>query len=84
MLTKIIIIFTFCLIIASLGSALFHLGKTKERSPKTVKALTYRIGLSFLLFLFLLIAFGTGLIKPHGINPNPTGLRAPQNTAIEP
>ena len=67
MFVKIIIVITFLLIIFSLGTALFHLVKHKDSSEKTVKALSFRIGLSLLLLFFLFIAIMTGLIKPHGI-----------------
>ncbi len=64
---KILIILIFLIIIASLGTALFHLIKHEESSTKTVKALTYRIGISLALFILLSIAFMTGLIQPTGI-----------------
>lgn len=66
---KIFFIIAFLLIIISLGSALFHLVKHKdqEHSAKTVKALTFRIALSLVLFIMMYIAFATGLIKPEGI-----------------
>jgi uncharacterized membrane-anchored protein len=66
---KVILISVFLAIIFSLGSALYHLVKYKEdsSSPKTVKALTLRIGLSVLLFIFVFIMVMTGLIQPHGI-----------------
>ncbi|MDD5577814.1 MAG: twin transmembrane helix small protein [Methylobacter sp.] len=69
MIIKIIVIIAFILIIISLGSALFHLVKSRnqEQSEKTVKALTFRITLSLLLFIFLFITFATGLLKPHGL-----------------
>jgi hypothetical protein len=69
---KIIIVLAFLLIIASLGSALYHLvdQKDAEHSKKTAKALTLRIGLSLILFIFLFIAFSQGLIQPHGIGAN--------------
>lgn len=70
MLVKIIIAIAFILIIISLGTALFHLVKHKESSEKTVKALSFRIGLSLLLLFFVFIAIMTGLIKPHGIGTN--------------
>ena len=66
-MVKIIIIIAFVAILFSLGNALFHLVKHEEQSKKTVHALTFRIGLSILLFIFLFIAMATGLIKPHGI-----------------
>jgi cytochrome c biogenesis factor len=66
---KIIVIIAFILIIISLGSALFHLIKPKseEESEKTVKALTFRIVLSLVLFIFVFIMVATGLYKPQGI-----------------
>ena len=66
---KTLAIIFFLFILASLGTALFHLLKSKdgEQSEKTLKALTYRIGLSVLLFILLFIAFATGLFQPHGI-----------------
>ena len=67
MFVKIFIVVAFILIIISLGTALFHLVKHQESSEKTVKALSFRIGLSLLLFFFVFIAIMTGLIKPHGI-----------------
>ncbi len=66
---KIIFIIIFIVILFSLGSALVHLvlHKDQESSKKTVKALSYRIGLSLVLFILLYIAYMTGLIKPEGI-----------------
>ena len=66
---KTLAIIFFLFIIVSLGIALFHLvkGQDAEQSQKTVKALTYRIGLSVLLFILLFIAFETGLFQPQGI-----------------
>ncbi len=69
MLIKTLIIVAFIAIIVSLGSALFHLVKHKdaEHSQKTVKALTFRIGLSVVLFIFVIIAMATGLVQPTGL-----------------
>jgi len=69
MIIKSIVIIAFILIIISLGSALFHLvtHKTQEQSEKTVKALTFRITLSIVLFIFIFIAFATGMFTPHGL-----------------
>ncbi len=54
-------------IVASLGSALFHLMTDKGQSKKMVRALTLRVGLSVALFIGLMIAWALGLIQPHGI-----------------
>jgi hypothetical protein len=55
-------------IVASLGTGLFHLVSDKGESKKMVRALTWRIGLSVALFLFLLVAGWQGWISPHGFN----------------
>ena len=72
MIIKSVVIIAFILIILSLGSALFHLINRKpgEQSEKTVKALTFRITLSILLFVFVFIAVATGIFKPHGLGVN--------------
>lgn len=67
MITKLIIIFTMIIIAGSLASGLFFLIRDSGNTNRTVKALTVRIGISLSLFIFLLIAFKLGLIKPHGI-----------------
>lgn len=66
---KIVVIIVFFSIIASLANALYHLVKSKDeqQSAKTVRALTYRIGVSLLLFILLFVAFATGILQPHGI-----------------
>ena len=66
---KIFIVLVLIGIIGSLGSGLYYLLKDRDRSPRTVRALTLRISLSIALFLALLIAFATGLIKPHSLRP---------------
>lgn len=65
MLMKSIIILFLVTIFFSLGSALIYLVKDKGDSTRTLTALTWRIGLSFALFILLLIAFGLGWIHPH-------------------
>jgi predicted anti-sigma-YlaC factor YlaD len=54
-------------ILVSLGSALRHLVREPQGSRKMVKALSWRIGLSVLLFVLLMLGVATGLIEPHGI-----------------
>lgn len=51
----------------SLGSALYFLIKDPSQSTRVVKALSWRIGLSFVLFALLLVAFAMGWIQPHPI-----------------
>jgi hypothetical protein len=66
---KLVFIVVFIFIIYSLGSALYHLVRHKgqEHSEKTAKALTFRIGLSLILFIMIFVAYATGLIRPEGI-----------------
>ncbi|MCL9683282.1 twin transmembrane helix small protein [Legionella maioricensis] len=67
MITKLFIIFIMIIIAGSLASGLFFLVRDSGNSKRTVKALTIRITISLTLFIFLLVAFKFGLIKPHGI-----------------
>jgi hypothetical protein len=64
---KILIAIAFILIIASLASALIFLMKNKSQGKRTVWALTFRIGFSLVLFIFILIAHHYGYIQPTGI-----------------
>jgi hypothetical protein len=65
---KIAVVAVLLAIVFSLGSALFHLARSKgDSSGKMVRALTWRIGLSVALFILLMIGWATGLISPHEI-----------------
>ncbi len=61
---RILVIVFFAVILLSLGSALYYLVKDQGSKDRTVKALTWRIGLSLLLFLLLMVGTYTGLITP--------------------
>lgn len=67
-LIKAIIVILFGFIFISLGSALFYLVREKGDSTHLVKALTYRVAISFVLFVFLLIAFALGWLHPHSLH----------------
>jgi Protein of unknown function (DUF2909) len=67
-LIKIIIVIVLLLIFGSLFSALYYLMKG-DTTDRTVKALTWRIGLSLALFLILMLAFSTGIIGPPNAHP---------------
>ncbi len=69
MLVKAFVILVLIAILASLASGLVFLMRDSGDSDRLVRALTIRIGLSFALFLFLLLAFATGLISPHPVVP---------------
>jgi hypothetical protein len=66
---KIIIVLLLLAVLISLASGMFFLVQDQGESDRTVKSLTVRITLSIALFLMLIIGYFTGLIKPHGINP---------------
>jgi hypothetical protein len=67
MLAKLIIVLFLVVIIYSLGSALYFLVWEKSDSTRMVKALSWRIGLSLLLFFLLFVAYAFGWITPHAI-----------------
>lgn len=67
MIIKLFIIFVMILIAVSLFSGLIFLIRDSGNSKRMLKSLTVRIGMSLLLFIFLLIAFKFGYIQPHGI-----------------
>jgi ABC-type antimicrobial peptide transport system permease subunit len=52
-------------IMVSLGSGLFSLIKDKSNSDNTVRALTWRIGLSLLLFFLLILIYRMGWVSGH-------------------
>jgi hypothetical protein len=69
MFIRIVILGLLAAIVVSLGTALYHLGSGKGDSSKMLRALTWRIALSLLLFVLLMIAWRAGLIAPRGLQP---------------
>lgn len=65
MLTKLIIIVFMIIILITLASGLIFLVKDEGNSKRTVKALSWRIGLSLGLFLLLMLGFALEWITPH-------------------
>ncbi len=64
---KWVVLIALLLILFSLGTALYQLIKHGHHGKALDKALTWRIGLSITLFLFLMVSFAMGWITPHGI-----------------
>ena len=64
---RIIVLVAFVLILGSLFSGLYFVMKDKGKSNRAVNALTFRIGFSILLFLFILLSYRMGWIHPSGI-----------------
>lgn len=67
MVFKALVILFLISILFSLFSGLYYLLKDHSDSERTVKSLTWRIGLSVALFAVLMIGAATGLIDPHGL-----------------
>lgn len=66
---KIAILVILAMIILSLFSGIFFLAKDNGKSDRTVKALTFRIVLSLLLFILLIVGYLTGAIGPQEVTP---------------
>lgn len=62
MLFKFIVISMLLVIGYSLFSALYHMMKGTKHDARMVKSLTWRVGLSILLFSLLMLGFYTGVI----------------------
>lgn len=73
MLVKILIIGLLIAMIISLFSGLYHLIKTpdeKDKGDKVVKALTWRIGIWVVLFIFVILAMKLGYLEPsNSVHP---------------
>jgi hypothetical protein len=68
-------------IIYSLASSLMFLVRDKGEGDRTVRRLTWRIGLSLVLFLFLWAAYQMGWIEPTS---GPVRFPPPQQEAANP
>ncbi|MCH7880529.1 MAG: twin transmembrane helix small protein [Proteobacteria bacterium] len=69
MVIKFILLFLLLLIVLSLGAGMFSLIKDRGETDRTVKFLTYRIILSIVAFVILVVSFLMGWIQPHGLLP---------------
>ena len=62
---RIIILIALAGILLSLGSALVYRVRDKGSTNRTVNALTVRVGISVMLFLFILFSYWMGWIQPR-------------------
>ncbi|MFZ9341014.1 MAG: twin transmembrane helix small protein [Candidatus Methylopumilus sp.] len=68
LLFKILVIAILLFILLSLSGGLFFLIKDKKKnSNRMVTSLSFRVGLSLLLFFLLFYGFYSGLIHPHNM-----------------
>ena len=65
MLIKIFIVLFLLTILYSLASSFFFLVHDKGQGERTVRRLTWRIGLSLVLFVLLWIAYLLGWVQPN-------------------
>jgi protein-S-isoprenylcysteine O-methyltransferase Ste14 len=65
--TTIVIFILLAAILYNLGAGLYFMMTDRGSTNRTVKALTWRIGLSVLLILLVIVGILLGIIKPHGI-----------------
>jgi hypothetical protein len=66
---RILVILLVLLAIGSLASGLIFLMRDKGQTDRTVKALTWRIGISVAAFLLVMIGWYFGFIPVHGVQP---------------
>jgi succinate dehydrogenase/fumarate reductase cytochrome b subunit len=67
-LTTLFILAFLIVIVYNLGAGLYYMMIDKGQTDRTVKSLTWRIGLSVLLIVLVMIGIATGIIQPHGLN----------------
>ncbi len=65
MLIKIVVVILMILILYCLGSSLFYMLVRKNTPESMAKALSWRVGLSLLLFILLIIGYYFGWINPR-------------------
>ncbi|MCC5864517.1 MAG: DUF2909 domain-containing protein [Wenzhouxiangella sp.] len=69
MLSKLLIIGVFLAILYTLASSFYFLITDSGDSDRTVRRLSWRVGLSVGLILVLWGGFHFGIIEPQGVNP---------------
>jgi hypothetical protein len=62
---KILLVLMILVILFSLGSALFYLIRDQGTTDRTVRALTWRVGLSISLFALVLLGLWLGILPGH-------------------
>jgi hypothetical protein len=64
---KLLIIAVLVVIVWNLGAGLYYMIVDKGTTNRTVRALSWRIGLSVGLILLVVLGIYTGVIKPHDL-----------------
>ena len=69
MLSKVIIVGVFLIILFTLASSFYYLVTDQGEGDRTVRRLSWRVGLSLGLLGLLWLGFQFGFIEPQGMNP---------------
>lgn len=69
MISKVLILGTFGVILYTLASSFYFLVRDAGEGERTVKRLSWRVGLSLGLVVMLWVGFHLGWIEPQGVNP---------------
>ena len=64
---KLLIIAVLVVIVWNLGAGLYYMMVDKGTTNRTVRALSWRVGLSVGLVLLVVLGIWTGVIKPHSM-----------------
>ena len=67
MLPKLAIVVFLLAIVAALFTGMYYMLKDPSDKRRTVRALTWRVGLQLALIAFLVLAYALGWIQPHGL-----------------
>jgi putative copper export protein len=68
MAPKLLIVAALVAILYNLGAGLYYMMVDRGTTDRTVRALTWRIGLSVALILAVMLSVAMGWIHPHGLN----------------
>lgn len=80
MIARIFIVLAVLGILYSLGSAFYFLLRDKGHGERTLRRLTWRVVLSLLLFLAIMLAVRSGWVQPGFFNPVQFPVESPAGT----
>lgn len=66
-LKTLLILAFLAVIVFNLGAGLYYLLVDRGQSKRTVRALSWRVGLSVGLVALLVLGMATGVVQPHGV-----------------
>ncbi|KRG78472.1 membrane protein [Stenotrophomonas ginsengisoli] len=66
-LKTLLVIAFLAVIVFNLGAGLYYLLVDRGQTKRTVRALSWRVGLSVALVGLVVLGIATGVIQPHGV-----------------